>query len=163
VAGVAVASSQFINQSIKLADVKRAINQSENSLSINQVEALKLELVDYAHFCFVARGGVCSTQADAVNESMRYCSLPLDLICEFIFAHAHHVSPERTTNASTPADLLAGRIGKLAIAWYPLASPARASTGVIRTGKGRRASNIRDRGLGLGSQIHQAFACGGRY
>jgi hypothetical protein len=49
VAGVAVASGQFINQSIKLADVKRAINQSENSLSINQVKALKLELIDYAH------------------------------------------------------------------------------------------------------------------
>jgi hypothetical protein len=49
VAGVAVASGQFINQLIKLADVKRAINQSENSLSINQVEALKLELIDYAH------------------------------------------------------------------------------------------------------------------
>jgi hypothetical protein len=111
----------------------------------------------------MACGGVCSIRANGVNESMRYCSLPLDLICEFLFAHAHHVSPERTTNASTPADLLAGRIGKLAIAWYPLASPARASTGVIRTGKGRRASNIRDRGLGLGSQIHQAFACGGRY
>lgn len=51
-AGVAVASGQFINQSIKLADVKRAINQSENSLSINQVEALKLELVDYADLWF---------------------------------------------------------------------------------------------------------------
>jgi hypothetical protein len=49
VAEVAVASGQSINQSIKLAHMKRAINQSENSLSINQVKALKLELIDYAH------------------------------------------------------------------------------------------------------------------
>lgn len=48
-AGIAAASCQFINQSIKSADVKRAINQSKNSLSINQVKALKLELIDYAH------------------------------------------------------------------------------------------------------------------
>jgi len=51
VAGIAVASGQLINQSIKLGDVKRAINQSENSLSINQVKALKLEFIDYAHLC----------------------------------------------------------------------------------------------------------------
>jgi hypothetical protein len=57
VAGIAVASGQFINQSIKLADVKRAINQSENSLSINQVKALKLELIDYAHLWIAYTAG----------------------------------------------------------------------------------------------------------
>jgi hypothetical protein len=49
VAGVAAVSGQFINQSIKLADVERAVNQFKYSLSINQVMALELELTDYAH------------------------------------------------------------------------------------------------------------------
>lgn len=48
-AGVAAASSQLINQSIKLADMGQAINQFRKSLSIKQVKALRLELIDYAH------------------------------------------------------------------------------------------------------------------
>lgn len=49
--GVAAAGGQLINQSIKSADVKRSINQSKKCLSINQVKALKLELIADTHLC----------------------------------------------------------------------------------------------------------------
>jgi len=50
-AGVVVASGQFVNWVIKLADVKRAFNRPENCFPINRVKALKLELVNRAHLC----------------------------------------------------------------------------------------------------------------
>jgi len=85
VAGIAVASGQLINQSIKLGDVKRAINQSENSLSINQVKALKLELIDYAHLCPNLPFIILSSflLRDKLNPLTPFERDDVDLYCEY--------------------------------------------------------------------------------
>lgn len=92
-AGVAAASGQLINQSIKLAGVKQAINQSEKSLSIKQVKTLRLELIDYAHLWSDANRlfeAISMEQVQTRQARHRICGcyrLQTDRACEGYFQY----------------------------------------------------------------------------